>query len=286
MAGVLSLGTLTEASSAQSYAVTNLISDGSVPATVTDPNFINPWAMSTSGTWWISANGSGYNYAISAATGAISFKVIVPAPNGTSNGAPTGSVATTGSAATAFILPNGTKASFLFSTDDGTISGWNSKLGTTNALSQIAINNATAGAVYNGLAILNTASASYLLAPNFGAGAKVEVYDQSFKPTTLAGTFTDPGLPSGYAPYGIHIINNQIYVTFAPRGAAPGYPETVGPGNGVVDVFDLNGNFVARAVTGGNLNEPWGVAIAPTSFRPLRKRPADRQLWRWHHQRI
>jgi uncharacterized protein (TIGR03118 family) len=266
MAAALGLGTAAPAADAQSYAVTNLISDGSVPATVTDSNFINPWAISTSGTWWISANATGYNYAVSATTGAISFKVIVPAPNGTSNGAPTGSVTTSGSSATAFILPNGTKASFLFSTDDGTISGWNSKLGTANAVSQIVINNSAANAAYNGLAIVNTATASYLLAPNFGTAAKVEVYDQSFKPTTLAGSFTDPSLPTGYAPYGIHIINNQIFVTFAPRGAAPGFAETVGAGNGVVDVFDLNGNFVARAVTGGNLNEPWGVAIAPATF--------------------
>src|SRR5947209_5837025 len=194
--------------SAQAYKVTNIVSDGSVPAQTTDSSFINPWAVSTSGTWWISAQGSGFNYVVPA-TGAISFKVIVPAASGssTATGNPTGSVTTGG--ASGMVLPNGTKASFLFSTLDGTISGWNSKLGTAGALSQVAINNSATGASYHGLAILNTATASYVLAPNFGTGNSVEVYDSNFKPTKLAGSFTDPNLPANYAPVAIHIIGTQ-----------------------------------------------------------------------------
>ena len=49
---------------AQSYKVTNLISDGFVTAAVTDPGFLNPWAMSTSGTWWISTANTGSNYVV------------------------------------------------------------------------------------------------------------------------------------------------------------------------------------------------------------------------------
>jgi uncharacterized protein (TIGR03118 family) len=272
-AALFSLGSSAAAQTAGAYTVTNIISDGSVPAATMDPNFINPWAISVSGNMWISANGSGYNYVVPPTTGQIAFKVIVPAPNGTSNGTPTGSSFTTGSSATSYVLPNGTKASFLFSTDSGTISGWNGKLGTANALSQIAVNNSAANASYTGLAILNTATTSYLLAPNFGAASAVEVYDSNFKLTKLTGSFTDPNLPAGYAPYSIHILNGQIFVTFAVHaqtgggyGTAGSYNEVVAPGNGLVDVFDLNGNFVARAITGGNLNEPWGVAFAPATF--------------------
>jgi uncharacterized protein (TIGR03118 family) len=40
-----------------------------------------------------------------------------------------------------------------------------------------------------------------------------------------------------------------------------------GPGNGIVDVFDANGNLMGRiASNGGSLNSPWGMAIAPASF--------------------
>ena len=39
-----------------------------------------------------------------------------------------------------------------------------------------------------------------------------------------------------------------------------------GPGNGIVSVFDLNGNFRGRVATQLSLNSPWGLAIAPSSF--------------------
>ena len=270
--GLITAG-LSNAASAQFFKVTNIVSDGSVPATTMDSNFINPWAISTSGTWWISAQGSGFNYVIPAA-GTVSFKVVVPAASGatTATGLPSGSVTTGG--AVGMVLPNGTKASFLFSTLDGTISGWNSQLGTNGAISQIAINNSSSGASYTGLAILNilntnvtpaVTSASYILAPNFG-GNKIEVYDSTFHPTTLAGSFTDPNLPSGYAPYAIHVIGTSVYVTYALRTTATPYRTVNGAGNGVVDIFDNTGTFVSRAVTKGNLNSPWGVAIAPANF--------------------
>jgi uncharacterized protein (TIGR03118 family) len=248
------------------YQVTNLISDGSVTAAFTDPNFINPWAISDSGTWWISTANTGYNYVVgsTAPIGTIKFKVIVPPASGTTAGSPAGSVTTGG--AFGMLLPNGTKASFLFSTLDGTISGWNSLLGTANAISQIAINNSSAGASYPGLAILNTATTSYILAANFGAGNKIEIYDSTFKPTTLPGTFTDPTLPAGYAPFSVHVINNKVYVAYALKSTTTPAQLVNGLGNGAVSIFDVNGNFVARAATWGNLDSPWGVAIAPANF--------------------
>ena len=263
------------AQTAGTYSVTNLVSDGSVPATVTDPAFINPWAMSTSGTWWISTEGSGLNFVtqIPAATltPAIAFKVTIPAFSGltTATGSPTGSVST--AAATGMVLPNGTKASFLFSTLDGTISGWNNKLGTTTGtVVQIVLNNNAAGAVYTGLAIINNAAGSYLLAPNFGTANKIEVYDNTFAPATLSGgTFTDPSLPANYSPYGIHLIGTQVYITYAVRSTTTPFTPVGGVGDGIVSVFDTTGKFISRVVTGGNLNIPWGVAIAPANFGPF-----------------
>ena len=264
---ILSLQTAAQTGGA--YKVTNLISDGSVPAAVTDPTFINPWAISDSGTWWMSSEGSGYNFVVSSTAtplGTINFKVVIPTASGlaTPPGHPAGSVTTAGAAG--MILPNGTKASFLFTTLDGTISGWNSKLGTANALCQIVINNSAAGASYTGLAILNSATTSFILAANFGTGNSIEVYDSTFKPTKLSGSFTDPGLPQGYAPFSVHVLSNQVYVAYALRNATAPYHTIDAPGNGVVDIFDASGNFVARAATKGNLDSPWGVALAPANF--------------------
>jgi uncharacterized protein (TIGR03118 family) len=171
-------------------------------------------------------------------------------------------------AATGFVLPNGAKASFLFSTLDGTISGWNGKLGTAGIFAQITINNSAANAKYTDLAMLTNANSSYILAADFGKSTAVEVYDNTFKPAKLPGSFTDPNLPANYAPFAVHVLGTQVFVTYALRTSTtpPTYDEVVGPGNGLVDVFDTPGNFVTRAITGGNLNAPWGVAIAPTAF--------------------
>src|SRR6266576_4624575 len=71
------------AQTAGTYAVTNLISDGSVPATITDANFINPWGI-TNATFWINTQGTGFDYVVSPtnfppftppATPAIAFKI-------------------------------------------------------------------------------------------------------------------------------------------------------------------------------------------------------------------
>ena len=251
------------------YKVTNLISDGSVNANITDSSFINPWAISTSPTWWINTANTGLSYVVAATPnpGTINFKVNVPPASGaTATGLPAGCVTTAVSPATAFILPNQTKAAFLFSTLDGTISGWNNKLGTGGSTAQIVINKSAAGASYTGMAILNTTAASYILAANFGAGSVIEVYDSTFQPTKLAGTFTDPTLPSGYAPFSVHVLNNKVYVAYALRTSQAPYVSVDAVGNGAVSVFDTSGNFVARIATGGNLDSPWGVAIAPANF--------------------
>jgi uncharacterized protein (TIGR03118 family) len=259
------------AQTAGSYQTTNILSDGSVTATVTDPQFINPWGVSVGPAFWINTQATGLDY-VATATGTIPFKVTIPTAAGTGIGSPTGTIFS--SSTTNFKLPNGTAATFLFSTLDGTVSGWNAALGTTNSVAQIAINNSAANAVYTDIAQLTNSTGIFLLAANFGAGTDIEVYDTNFKTTKLAGSFTDTNLPANYAPFAVHVIGNQVYVTYALRStntastasAATSYVQTVGAGNGIVDVFDLNGNFVSRAITGGNLNAPWGVAIAPTGF--------------------
>jgi len=105
-----------------------------------------------------------------------------------------------------------------------------------------------------------------ILAANFGAGKAIEVYDSAFNRTQLAGSFTDAGLPAGYAPFSVHVLNGKVYVAYAMRTSSAPYVTVDGLGNGAVSVFDTSGNFVARVATGGNLDSPWGVAIAPANF--------------------
>src|SRR5207245_8369853 len=90
--------------------------------------------------------------------------VTIPAPGGGTS-APTG-VAT--NATTGFVISSGGKsapATELFSTENGTIAGWNSDVDPTHAV--IAVNNSVSGAVYKGLAIGFNASGAFLFATNF-----------------------------------------------------------------------------------------------------------------------
>jgi uncharacterized protein (TIGR03118 family) len=273
VASLLAFAIPAAAQTAGTYSVTNLISDGSVPATIMDSNFINPWGI-TNATFWINAQATGFDYVVSPtnfppftppATPVIAFTISIPAASGgtTATGSPTGAAST--GAATGFALPNGTKATFLFASLDGIITGWNNLLGTKGAVAQIAVNNNPAGAVYTSLALATNTTGTFLLAANFGKAAAIEVYDNKFAVAKLAGSFTDPSLPAGYVPYSVHTIGSQVFVAYALRASTGG--PTIAPGNGMVNIFDTNGNFVSRAVSpGGNLNAPWGVAIAPATF--------------------
>jgi len=120
------------------------------------------------------------------------------------------------------------------------------------------------GAVFTGLALANNGTANYLYAANFVSGGGIQVFDSTFAATTLAGGFVDPNLPAGYAPFNIQAIGGKLYVEYA-QISAPGVPN-VGLGLGAVDVFDANGNFLQRLVTGGQLDAPWGIALAPAGF--------------------
>jgi uncharacterized protein (TIGR03118 family) len=149
---------------------------------------------------------------------------------------------------------------FLFVSEDGTVSGWRGSLGTTaETLAAASPNN-----VYKGAAFATLAGESYLYASNFHAGT-VDVYKGSGAAPSLTGSFTDPTLPSGYAPFNIQNLGGTLYVTYAVQDQDK-KDDVAGPGQGIVDSFDLQGNFLGRVATGGTLNAPWGLAIAPSSF--------------------
>jgi uncharacterized protein (TIGR03437 family) len=127
------------------------------------------------------------------------------------------------------------------------------------------VDNSASGAVYKGLAIGTNAGATYLYATNFHAGT-IEVYDTNFKPVTQAsGAFTDPMIPSGFAPFNIQTVNGNLYVTYALQDAAK-HNDVPGAGNGYVDVYNTAGTLMQHLIAGGPLNSPWGVALAPAGF--------------------
>jgi uncharacterized protein (TIGR03118 family) len=123
---------------------------------------------------------------------------------------------------------------------------------------------ASSGAVFKGLAISNGPSGPRLYATDFANG-RVDVFDGSWNLLNLPGAFVDPMLPKHYAPFGIQTIGDRVFVTYGKQQAGS-TDEADGRGLGIVDVYDLDGNFLGRVAQHGQLNAPWGLAMAPASF--------------------
>jgi uncharacterized protein (TIGR03118 family) len=248
---------------AQQFSITNLVSDGSVPAATIDPSLVNPWGMSfsPSGEFWVSDNGTGVStlYNTTGVKNALTVTV-PPASGGPSGGTPTGQVFN-GNSSEFMVTSGGASGSsiFLFDTEDGTISGWAPSVNGTTAI--IAVNSASEHAVYKGLAIGTVDAQDYIYATNFYAG-DVEMYNSSFQ---LVKTFTDRTMPKGYAPYNIQTLNGTLYVTYAKQDKAK-HDSVSGAGFGYVDAFSLKGKFMRRVISQGALNAPWGLDIAPSGF--------------------
>ena len=262
----LSVAALPTFAGSVNYIQQNLVSDIPGLAPVTDPNLVNPWGLSDSGAspWWVSDNGSGLATIYNGNTGVASSTVVtIPTPaGGTPPSAPDGQVFN--STASSFVINGGTKATFIFAAEDGTISAWNGAQGTHAFLE---VDNSTSGAVYKGLALGSAGGNNYLYAANFNSG-NIDVFNGSFAPTALSGGFVDPSLPAGYAPFNIENIGGDLYVTYALQNGAK-HDDVAGPGNGFIDEFDTNGNLIQRLDSNGVLNSPWGMALAPSNFGPF-----------------
>src|SRR6202162_3964752 len=167
------------------YSQTNLVSNTAGVATTTDPQLLNPWGISIlpGQDFWI-ANNNGGTSTLYDKNGTKDVALVVTIPGATKNpngncspGCPTGNVSNGNS--TTF-----GGGQFIFDTEDGLVAIWT---GASNTAA-VAFDNSASGAVYKGLAVLNS---NILLAANFNSG-KVDVFDINFHPTSLSGSFTDP----------------------------------------------------------------------------------------------
>jgi uncharacterized protein (TIGR03118 family) len=240
---------------AEIFTVTNLVTDDQTvnAAQITDPNLVNAWGISFSpaSPFWVSDNGTGKStlYRVNPITNETTKLGLVVAIPG--DGTVTGQVFSN-------IAGSFNGNTFLFVSEDGTVSGWRGALGTTAETLVPA-----SSAVYKGSALAVRNSNAYLYAANFSAGT-IDVIKGNAAIPNLTGNFIDPTVPAGYAPFNIQNIGGKLYVTYALRG--PTGDEVSGAGHGFVSVFDLDGNFLGRVGSQGTLDSPWGLAMAPASF--------------------
>jgi uncharacterized protein (TIGR03118 family) len=232
-----------------SYLSSNLVSDLSGKAKHTDGFLKNPWGLvyAPSAPFWISDEASGWSTLYDGKGNPQSLQVVVPTASGTGFGSPTGIVY---NGSQEFAIDNWVSL-FLFATLDGSIQGWSS----FNP-SATLVGATQPGAVYTGLAITSHTSGNFLYAAD-SANNKVDVYNGTF---SLVNSFTDSTIPAGFAPFGIQDIAGQLYVTYA---------STTGGSGGYIDIFTESGTFVKRFAQGRPLNQPWGLAVAPSNFGPL-----------------
>jgi len=269
--------------------------------TLIDPQLINPWGVSFTGgsPFWVSDNGTGMaTLYTSAGVRNAALAPPIPISNGTAFdnansgpeasllGSPTGQVASG-----AFTIPTtvtglgtpvtggaGTASTFIFATEGGTIAAWNGGVGNNPAITVVDNSNHTdTGAVYKGLAVDTVNGQSFLLAANFRAGT-IDIFDHNFHKVSSipgGGSFVDPNLPTGYAPFNVAVLNGKVYVAYALQDTGA-HDDKAGLGNGIVDVYSTTGTNLQRLVTNGNTNvlggaldSPWGLTIAPGSFGSL-----------------
>jgi uncharacterized protein (TIGR03118 family) len=275
------------------YLVTNLTADLPGVAPNIDPVLRNAWGVAftpAASPFWIADNASGCSTLYDGTGAKVALQVAIPLPDNSvpntacqpastqtnppppTPAAPTGVVWNpTTSPTTGFLVP-GTSipASFIFDTEDGTLSAW---AGTIPQPSRavIAVDNSGSGAVYKGLVTGVNAHGVFLFATNFSAGT-IDVFapngSTGFRPATnqeITGDFTDRNLPPGYAPFGIQNIDGDLFVTYAKQNSDK-HDDVPGPGHGFVDVFDTDGHLLRRFASRGPLNSPWGVARASFAF--------------------
>jgi uncharacterized protein (TIGR03118 family) len=262
---VLLLALAPRMNAATVYVQHNLVSDIPLLADFTDPNLVNPWGISFSATspFWLCDAGTGlstvYTASATVQAGTVSTTVVtVPANKAKlTGGRCTGTVVSPNAAL--FAPAPGVNANFLFATEDGSLSSRNGSVAT------VMVDNSATGAVYTGLALGVNGGVNFLYAANFNSGA-IEVYDGQWNRVQLgAGAFTDAQVPAGFAPFNIQGLNGKLYVAYAKQDAAKQF-DVAGPGNGYVAVFNPDGSLAQHLISGGPLNSPWGLAIAPSTF--------------------
>ncbi len=250
------------------YVQTNLVSDIRGLAATTDPNLQNPWGISqnTEGQFRAADNATGVSTEYSASGQIIGTPVTIPTPPGVAPpSAPNGNVFNTTSD---FVISHDGKsapATVIFSSENGTIVGFNPAVDPNEGILEADLSQS--GAVFKTLTAGSVNGANFIYASDFHNGT-VDVFNGQFQLVHLSGSFTDPNIPAGFAPFGLKNVNGTLFVTYAKQDAA-GHDDVAGVGNGFIDEFTLSGNFIERFASQGLLNSPHGIAVAPDNFGPF-----------------
>ena len=219
-----------------------------------DPQLVNAWGLAAQahGAWWVANEARSSSTVYTGDGKKQTIAVAVP-------GGPTGVVFNGGRG---FVVRGGgvaAPARFVYACEDGMIRGWSPSVPHSwSREAQVAVDASGSAAVFRGLAL----AAGRLYATDFH-NDRVLVFDARWRRVLRRGAFVDPAIPAWYAPFGIAALGGHVFVTYAWRAPVNGND---GPTGGYVDEFDLDGRLVARVGRRSELDEPWGLALAPRGF--------------------
>ena len=237
------------------YRVRILVSNEEEDAPVVDPLLKNAWGIAAGPQtpWWVADNGTGMSTIY---TGAGEKRPLEVTVTGAAGPAPATGLVFNGG--TGFEVGEDQPALFIFAAEDGTISGWNRDANATATI----VKHSEEDAIYKGLAI----HGDTLYSTDFG-GCSVDSFGPDFQEFDTAGGFADGSIPAGYCPFGIQVVGDSVFVSYAKK---QGIDDVAGIGHGFVREFDTDGNLVAKVGSHGLLNSPWGMALAPSEgFGPF-----------------
>jgi uncharacterized protein (TIGR03118 family) len=247
------------------YRQTNLVSDLPGLAQLTDPDLVNPWGLAAGPTTpaWVADNGTDKatiypGFVNGSPIQKASLVVDIP------GGAPTGEVF---NPTPGFVVRSGDAsgpARFLFDSEAGLVTGWNPGVPPPPPSTQAQVGAGVPDAIYKGLAIATTAAGTFLYAADFHH-ARIDVFDSNFNRVLLSGSFADPAIPPGFAPFNVQELGGLLYVAYAKQDAAA-EDEVAGPSLGFVDVYSTSGQLLRHLIERGQLNAPWGLVLAPAGF--------------------
>jgi uncharacterized protein (TIGR03118 family) len=248
------------------YRQTNLASNHPNVANNVTSTLVNPWGIAflSGQPFFIADNKVGRVTSHGATgTGVAPGAFIVPNAAGTGFETPTGIVADQNSffGGPSLIKP------FILVTDQGSIFTWGPNA-QGDLPQQATLVRRRASGVFKGAAILDSLLTQPVLAVTDFHEGFIDTFLPGFSQVALPGSFTDPTLPAGYAPFGIQVIGRQVFVTYALQDTLKQNP-IFGAGNGIVSIFEMDGNFVRRFATAGALNAPWGITQASANFGPF-----------------
>jgi len=247
---VAALAAAGSASSARTdrFVLHRLVSDRA------DPQLVNAWGLAAQahGAWWVANEARSSSTVYTGDGKKQTITVAVP-------GGPTGVVF---NGSRGFVVRGAGKAAparFIYACEDGMIRGWSPSVPHSwSREAEVAVDASGSAAVFRGLAL----AGNRLYVTDFH-NDRVLVFDARWRRVVRRGAFVDPAIPTWYAPFGIAALGGRIFVTYAWRAPVNGND---GPAGGYVDEFDLDGRLVARVGRRSELDEPWGLALAPRGF--------------------